>query len=311
MGFLNTLRNILSNCISGGSDKTKRTGLISDRVNTHNDQLKDFSFADKGIQILLQLRYRELLQKQLPLPTFEDAEFRAFSQNGEDGILLYIFSLIGMTSRKAVEICAGDGIECNTANLIINHGWTALLFDAHAESVARGKAFYAQNKDTFNWPPQLIQAWVTAENVNELIQRNGFEEDVDLLSLDMDGMDYWIWKAIQVISPRVVVVEYQDIWGPDKAVTVPYDPDFVAEFGPYGPDYCGASLPAFVKLGRQKGYRLVGCQRYGYNAFFIRNGIADQIFPEIPASACFKHPKVRFGIDHRLPNVIHKHWVEV
>jgi hypothetical protein len=127
----------------------------------------------------------------------------------------------------------------------------------------------------------------------------------------MDGIDYWIWKAIDTIQPRVVVLEYQDILGPDQAVTVPYQPDFVAEFGAYGPDYCGASLAAFVKLGKEKGYRLVGCSNYGINAFFIRNGIAEDILPEISAKDCFWHPKVQHGMKYRLPNVIDYPWVEV
>lgn len=92
------------------------------------------------------------------------------------------------------------------------------------------------------------------------------------MSIDIDGVDYWIWDAITVIKPRVVVLEYQDIIGPDKALTMPYSDDFDASNYPMTlgmPDFCGASLPAFVKLARKKGYRLVGCNRLYYNAFFI------------------------------------------
>ena len=108
-----------------------------------------------------------------------------------------------------------------------------------------------------------------------------------------------------------MVLEYQDIWGPDRAVTVPYHPNFIAEFGQYGPDYGGASLAAFYKLGREKGYRLVGCQRYGFNAFFVRSGVGENVLPEISPAECFKHPKVRHGIENRLPGVADKWWVEV
>ena len=182
-----------------GQDATSRIGEIA--------------AVDKGLQILLSLKYKELLHHKLPLPSFEEVGFRVFSQNDEDGILLYIFSLIGTVNKKAVEICAGDGIECNTANLTINHGWTALLFDGNEATIRRGQDFYQCCKDTFLFPPRIIHAWIEAENVNTLISGHGFEGEIDLLSLDIDGVDYWIWKAIDCISPRVVILEYQDIWG--------------------------------------------------------------------------------------------------
>jgi len=102
-----------------------------------------------------------------------------------------------------------------------------------------------------------------------------------------------------------------DILGPQRSWTVPYRRDFVGEHDELGLCYGGASLPAFVKVGRRKGYRLVGCQNYGFNAFFIRDDIAPDLFPEIPVESCFTHPKVRHGIATRLERVIHKPWVEV
>jgi len=267
--------------------------------------------VDAGTQLLLRYRFQELARQGSPLPQFSEVEFRNFSQNGEDGILLYLFSLVGEETRRAVEICAGDGIECNSANFVINHGWTALLVDGDQDKISRGRSFYARCRDTWIWPPTMAEAWVTADNVNDLIRTHGFDGEIDLLSLDMDGVDYWIWKAIDCVSPRVVLLEYQDIWGPDRSVTVPYDQNFRAYWEGDFPDYGGASLAAFVKLGRQKGYRLVGCQRLGFNAIFLRNGVGDDIFPEIATGACFTHPKVRQGIETRLPRVVHLPWEEV
>lgn len=267
--------------------------------------------VDTGTQLLLRFKYRELAREGSPFPHFSEVEFRNFSQNGEDGILLYLFSLIGEGTRRAVEICAGDGIECNSANLILHHGWTALLVDGNPDRIGRGRAFYAGCQDTWMWPPTIVEAWVTAENVNDLIRAHGFAGEIDLLSLDMDGVDYWIWKAVDCISPRVVVLEYQDLWGPDRSVTVPYDPNFRAYWVEGLPDYGGASLAAFVKLGRQKGYRLVGCERLGYNAFFVRNGIGDDILPEVAAETCFTHPRVQQRIEMRLPLVAHLPWEDV
>ena len=123
-----------------------------------------------------------------------------------------------------------------------------------------------------------------------------------------------LWEAIDVITPRVVVVEFQDILGPERAWTVPYADDFRADRYPTTdgmPNFAGASLPAFVKLGRRKGYRLVGANRYGFNAFFVRNGLADELLPEVPAAACLTHPKVREQADKRFATVAHLPWVEV
>ena len=246
-----------------------------------------------------------------PPLSFKDVGFRVHSQHEEDGIILFIFSLIGTTNKKCVEICAGDGIECNTANLILNHRWIGLLCDAKDANIAKAKQFYSTNPDTKYWPPVIVKEWITRDNVNRVIEDNGFSGQIDLLSLDIDGVDYWIWKQISCINPRVVVLEFNHLWGPDISVTVPYADDFVAEFTQYGSDYAGASLQAFVKLGREKGYRLVGINAIATNAFFVRNDISCGWLPEIAPADCFSHPRARFGMEHRLPGVKNKKWIEV
>src|SRR5262249_8256653 len=155
--------------------------------------------------------------------------FRKYSEFEEDGILLYIFSLIPPLNRICVDIGAGNGRESNTANLIINHGWWGHFFDANERNVKAGVAFFSQNKDTFLHPPRFTRAWITAENVNEQIAESGVSGPIDLLSLDIDGMDYWVWKALTVIEPQVVVCETHNPIPPDRALTVPYDPSFVCE----------------------------------------------------------------------------------
>jgi len=158
-----------------------------------------------------------------------------------------------------------------------------------------------------------LREFVTAENINDLLVRAGVSGEIDLLCIDVDGMDWWIWKALDVVDARVVVVEYQDILGPDKSVTVPYNPNFQYSDAVHRtyPDYFGASLPAFVKLARQKSYRLVGCNQLGYNAFFVRAGLGDPCLPEVPPAACFRHPKTQFGQDIRAARIRDLQWVEV
>ena len=244
--------------------------------------------ADAQItQVLLRLKYRDLARSGIGLPAFPDVEFRCYSQNGEDGILLYIFSLLGTTNRRVVEICAGDGIECNAANLIINHGWQGLLVDGDADQVARGLAYYSTCGTTWVGPPTFIHAWLTAENVDAVVASAGFGGPIDLLSIDVDGNDYWIWKALDCVSPRVVVLEFNGSCGPERSLTMSYQPDFRLDLTK--PPYrCGASLPAFVKLAREKGYRLVGVQSLGFNAFFVRDGLEEKLLPERSARECYE-----------------------
>lgn len=271
---------------------------------TIEDSTQDEAVAQK----LLMQQYRLLASTNCKLlPNFQDAGFRKYSQFDEDGILLYIFSLIPPINRTSVEICAGHGRVCNTANLIINHGWWGHLFDGNEELVRAGKAFFAQHKDTFLHPPRFMRAWITAENVNDLIVESGARGTIDLLSLDIDGMDYWIWKVITVIDPQVVVCETENPIPPDKAITVPYHPGFVSK----SVDYQGASLAAMCKLGRQKGYRLVGAHRFGFNAFFIKNGIGEEFFPEVDVASCIQDPYSMLARKDRWPLVRDRQWQEV
>jgi hypothetical protein len=268
----------------------------------------------REFQILLALKYKEMLRNRVPLPSFDEVGFRVYSDNEEDGILLYIFSLIGMTNKKVVDIGSGTVQGSNSANLIINHGWVGLLIDGNERAVEAARSFYSACPDTKNYPPPLVHAWVTAENINAIISEHGFAGEIDLLSIDIDGIDYWIWKAIDSIHPRVVVVEYQDIIGPDKALAVAYRPDFKRsdyDVNARDPLYAGASLPAFVKLGKQKGYRLVGCNRYGYNAFFVRSDLGAECLPQVPVESCFKHPWNVYGMENLLLKVQDMDWVEV
>ncbi len=269
---------------------------------------------DAAAQLQLQMMYRSMLHRGEPLPRPSDVGFRAYSQTNEDGILLYLFAILGTTRKTCVEICAGDGIECNTTNLILNHGWTGLLVDGNPDLVERGREFFRNSPNTGIYPPDFVHSWVNRDNIDDLIGSHGLEGEVDLLSIDLDGVDYWIWDAIGRITPRVVVVEYQDILGPDRSWTVPYSDTFSARDYPTTDglfNFCGASLSAMVKLGRRKGYRLAGINQYGFNAFFARDDLGSDSLPEIDPHDCFWHPKVVWGMRERFPTVAGLPWVEV
>lgn len=262
-------------------------------------------------QRLLILKYMELVDNNQLELKLEDVGFSYYSQHEEDGILLFIFSLIETTNKKCVEICIGNGIESNTANLIINHGWEGLLFEGDLKNYNEAKSFYASNKHTTVWPPKIIREWITKENINNLIEKNVFVDEIDLLSIDIDGIDYWLWKSIAVITPRVVVIEINHLWGPEKSYTVPYSENFKAVFSEHGSDYAGASIAAMIKLSREKGYYFVGTNRFATNAFFIRKDINHPFLPERKAIEFFQHPRVKFGMEVRFENIKNLNWEEI
>ena len=214
-------------------------------------------------------------------------ELQVYSQHGEDGILQCIFAEIGVTNRRFVEFGMGDGRECNTAYLSLHCGWHGLLMDGNAERAAAARAFYERMLGSGQKAVTVAHAWVTAENINELLSNNGATGEIDLLSIDMDGIDYWVWRAVDAVQPRVVVIEYSAVFGGERAVTVPCDPRFSRwEKHPSGL-YAGASLTALARLGQAKGYRLVGCNRHGVNAFFVRDDLATGALPAVPPKQAY------------------------
>lgn len=243
--------------------------------------------------------------------SFRQVGFSLYSQHDEDGILLYIFARIGFRTYKGVEICSGIGFECNLANLLINHRWSGLLIDGNQTNIQIARSFYQRRKETMHWLPHLLQAWITRDNVNQLLSDAGYVGEIDLLSLDVDGVDYWLWEALTVISPRVVVLEFNHLHGPTVSVTVPYRDDFVAEFTEYGSDYAGASLAAFIKLAKHKGYRYVGSNAIGTNAFFVRDDIPSMLLPDGVPEDAFVHPRAQFGMAIRYAKIKDMEWVEV
>ena len=266
-------------------------------------RLERLGAIDKQNQILLALRYAELRRTGAPLPALIDVEFSSYSQHGEDGVLLYILTLIGMRSRRCIEICAADGIQCNSANLIINHGFAALLFEGRERKVAEGRAFYAECPETLTRPPIFVNTWVTRENVPALIQEHGFAGEIDVLSLDLDGVDFWVWQALDCIKPRVVVIEYNSGWWAQDALTVPYADDFRCHGR-----YRGASLAAFVALARRKGYRLVGAERRQVNAFFVAQGVGEDCLPEVDLAGCLGLRP--FSAEERARRLAQEKWVK-
>lgn len=209
-----------------------------------------------------------VFQRRLPF-----IERREYSQNGEDGIIHAIFAMIGTTNKYYVEFGVEDGIECNTRALFKHHGWSGLLMDGSHENLALN----------------LHREFITAENIEQLFAKHHVPEHFDLLSIDIDGNDYWVWNAIEHYRPRVVVIEYNAHIPPHESKTIPYDPTFQWD----RTDYYGASLLALTKLGEAKGYRMIGTDRNGVNAFFVLEVLASGKFTDAPIDAHYHPPSFK------------------
>ena len=232
---------------------------------------------------------------------------KIYSQNGEDGILEYLLNKCGVLHNKCLEIGVHDGTECNTANLIKNKNFYGVLIDEYPNF---DHQFYNNNNYKF------INKHLETNNVVSFFEEYGLIGNYDVFSLDIDGIDYWILKEIyqnNLINVSVIVLEYQDIIGPDLSVTIPN----IKNFNPWsydhydGPNYCGASLKAFVNLLRDK-YAFVGCESLGFNGFFVNRSHKLSVDMEIDdISVCFNQPKVMYGMEHRWPRTKNMEWITV
>lgn len=222
-----------------------------------------------------------------------DVEFQVFSQWGEDGIIQYFLRHVDVPNNVFLEFGVENYQEANTRWLLEGHNWSGVILDGSESNIneIKGEAFY--------WKHDLkaVCSFVNAENINTVIRESGLSGEIGLLSVDIDGMDYWVWKAIDAISPAIVVVEYNSLFGPDRQVTVPYDASFSRQSAHYSWSYYGASLAALVSLGQDKGYAFVGSNSAGNNAFFVRQDLMKAPLQVLSATEGYVKRKFREARD--------------
>lgn len=208
------------------------------------------------------------IKKASDVQSITETEYRVFSQFGEDGIIQFLISNIEIPNKTFVEFGVEDYTEANTRFLLINNNWSGLIIDGSESNIERVK------NDPIYWKYDLtaLNAFITKDNINDLIASR-FSGDVGLLSVDVDGNDYWIWDSIKIINPRIVVCEYNSVFGSKHSVTVPYHADFLRQNMHFSYLYFGASLGALCMLAEKKGYSFVGCNSNGNDAFFVRKDV--------------------------------------
>jgi hypothetical protein len=226
--------------------------------------------------------------EQLGPDELERSEFQVFSQFGEDGIVQFLVQRVPVENHMFVELGVEDYSESNTRFLLINNGWRGLIVDASSAH----RRFLEVSGLMWRTTIDAVTAFVNRDNVDKLIRSSGVTGDIGLLSIDIDGNDLWILEAIESVSPRVIIAEYNSLFGPDHVVSVPYDPNFVRSEKHFSNLYWGASLAAVTRLAAGKGYALVGSNRSGNNAFFVRRDVLGEI-PERSAAVSWRRAQYR------------------
>ena len=242
----------------------------------------NIKFLNSIVNFVLQKSFLEVLNATKPILLDNKNNFninkfgiKIYSQNDEDGIILYILKHIGVKTKKFVEIGVENGIECNTTNLLKNFDWSGVQIEGNKKLYNNAKIQLKKVLGKKIKNLKLLNIFVTKKNINQILKKYSGKE-IDLLSIDIDGNDFWIWKAINCIKPRLVIIEYNSFFGPNMSATIKYNPKFSWDHCNNKP-YYGASLKALEKLGKQKKYSLVGVDKNGVNAFFIRNDLAKNI----------------------------------
>ncbi|WP_197742827.1 hypothetical protein [Lentilitoribacter sp. Alg239-R112] len=225
-------------------------------------------------QLLLSGRQASVqIRQQSYLSHLSDAEFSVYSQWGEDGIIDWLIQNLPIENTSFVEFGVENFSEANCRFLLENRNWRGMVMDGNQSHIDFVRA------QTYYWKYDLNAhcAFITAENINDLLAVQGFGGEIGLLSIDIDGNDYWVLNAIDCCKPAILVLEYNSILGDLYELSVPYSSDFYRFDAHYSGLYFGASLPAMNSLARNRGYTFVGTNSNGVNAFYVRDDLAQSI----------------------------------
>ena len=231
--------------------------------NAHSTCLHE---SDRQLLALGRLLVETVKSKKI-LNYLSEVEFKVFSQFGDDGIIQWLVSNIEFPNKNFIEFGVEDYTESNTRFLMMNDNWSGFVMDGSEKNVE--KIISSEYFWRYNLTAKAV--FIDAENINDLLSSTLLARDVGILHIDLDGNDYWIWKAIDVISPVVVILEYNSIFGIDRAITIPYDKSFFRTHAHYSNLFAGASLRALHELSVAKGYSFIGCNSAGNNAYFVRS----------------------------------------
>lgn len=273
----------------------RKINRLLDSDNRMNEIIRQQYDLKKDVEIV-KIMLGKLLSSKINIDearsNIHKSEFKVFSQWGDDGIIQFLIQQLQIQNKVFVEFGVENYKEANTKFLLLNNNWTGLVIDGSRQNI---NDIY--KSDIYrDYDLKGIDAFVNAENINEVIESAGIKGEIGLLHIDIDGNDYWVWKAIKIINPIIVIVEYNAVFGSKKSITIPYEPDFFRTSKHYSNLYFGASLKALCYLGNQKGYGFVGCNSNGNNAYFIKRDYIS-IFQELDPDSAFVNSRFRESRD--------------
>lgn len=224
------------------------------------------SLASEHQQLMLGRLLSETVKLKKSISSLSDVEFKVFSQFGDDGIIQWLVNNLEFPNRTFIEFGVENYRESNTRFLMMNDNWSGLVMDGSESNVVQIINAEYYWKHTLN----AKAVFIDADNINNLLASSEFDREVGILHIDLDGNDYWIWKEINVVSPIVVILEYNSVFGIERAITIPYDRTFSRIRAHHSLLFWGASLRALHQLSADKGYSFIGCNSAGNNAYFVR-----------------------------------------
>jgi len=199
--------------------------------------------------------------------SLEQVEFSIFSQFGDDGIIQWLIHNIDIESKTFIEFGVEDYSESNTRFLMMNDNWSGFVMDGSVGNIEN------LQQESYYWRHDLRSeaVFITKDNINTIISDQKITGDLGLLHIDLDGNDYFIWEAINVVNPVIVIIEYNSIFGCEREISIPYRDDFIRSKAHYSNLFFGSSIKSLYELSKRKGYSFIGCNSAGNNAYFVRN----------------------------------------
>jgi hypothetical protein len=253
--------------------KTIKKRMIKKKIKSAYQKLRRRTGHDRETELMLLGKQMAWQVASLPPNTdLRRVGFKVFSQWDEDGIIQYLINQIAIANRTFIEFGVENYEESNTRFLLLNNHWQGMVLDACPADIE----YIRRDRIHWQYDLQAKEAWITCENIDALLAQAGFGDDLGLLSIDLNGNDYWIWEAIERVRPRIAIVEYNSLLGLEP-ICVPYREDFDRTAAHFSNLYYGSSLAALHRLAQSKGYILVGSNIWGHNAFFVRSDVAGEL----------------------------------
>ena len=300
LNFIKKIKNIISKYHISSDQKID--GLVQHgQMSTMNSNyLKKLD----EIKILTGRMLSNQISNNSQVASIHDAEFQVFSQYGDDGIIQYLIHNVNIENQVFIEFGVESYQEANTRFLLINNHWNGLVIDSSETHITSIKKSYVYHK----YGLEAFCSFITSDNINQLIRKYiddyKLDESIGILSIDIDGNDYWIWKSISIVDPEIVIIEFNSHFGYKFAITVPYSPNFNREKAHHSRQYWGASLRALDILAKSKGYQLVGCCRGGNNAYFVKSSKLGSVKP-LSVEEAYVKAQFRDSLDQNgIPNFL-------